>query len=387
MKFKSVSPTALAVAGNCTSRWYSENVIGGRGFQTSAADLGTVCHSALENYVKFVVINKTHEATLKTLTDFFQLFYIKLFKDMDLERPEYEQGITMMKTWFKRNQSWDEFEVMSLEQKRQVTVPTSVGPVPCNFIIDRLDRVDDATMRVIDYKSWRQKLYPEDVKRTVQAKIYAVATKILYPEITRVHVVYDQLRYTEVGVYFTEKDLKDAWGFLCRQVQGLVDLEESDIRETINPECGFCVKKNNCGAFRKHLSADGISGMTTAELLERGAEILNAQKMLTSAYEELEKLLTARLSNDEDMEMEHTTGEGVVIQGSISPRYSSWVKQEDVLELVGAEIYLRYAGLSTSGHTKMLTDDDLTPEQVKALAGLKYRSNKGDALKIKNKKV
>lgn len=387
MKFRSVSPTALAVAKACTSRWYSENVIGGRGFQTTAADLGTVCHSALEYYVKTAVLAGSLPATEKTLLDFFQMHYLKMFKDHDFELPQYSQGIKMMKDWFKRNQSWEKFEVISLEQKKTIMVPTSIGEIPCNFIIDRLDRVNEKTMRVIDYKSWRKRLYPEDVKRTVQAKLYAVATKILYPEIERVHVVYDQLRYTPVGVYFTKKDLEDAWKFLCREVQKLVDLEESDIRETINPECTFCVKKNNCGAFRKHVTAGGVMSLSMPELLERGAEILNAKKMLDSAYEELEQLLGVKISNDEDQEMEHTTSEGVVIHASMSPTYSSWVKQEETRELVGAKIFLRHATLSTAGHTAMLGDPELTEEQVKELKSLRFKSNKGNKLKINIKKV
>lgn len=387
MKPRSVSPTALAVAKACTSRWYSENVLGGRGFQNPAADLGTACHSALEYYVKFAVMKKAQPATLETLLEFFQMFYLKVFKDSDFVKPQYDEGVQMMKDWFKRNQSWDNFKVISAEQKKTFMVPTSAGEIPCNFIIDRLDSIDDETMRVVDYKSWRSRLYPEDVKNTVQARIYAVAVKIMYPKIKQVIVVYDQLRYTDVGVYFTERDLREAWTFLQREVQLLVELTEADIRETINPECGFCVKKNNCGAFRKHTAAGGIHSLTPQQVLERAAEILDAKKMLDSAYEEIQTLLTSQVGNDEDMELSHTAKNGLQIEARIGNSYSSWVKQNEVRELVGDKVYLRYATLSTSGHKKMLGDPDLTADQVVALEKLKYRANKGEKLNVKTKKV
>lgn len=386
MKFRSVSPTALGVARACTSRWYVENVIGGRGFQSTAADLGTVCHSALEYYVKTAVVDGTQPRELKTLLDFFQLFYLKIFKDHDFERREYHEGVKMMRDWFKRNQNWDEFEVVSLEQKKTVTVTTSAGEVPCNFIIDRLDRIDGDTMRVTDYKSWQNKLYPEDVKRTAQAKIYAVATKILYPEVKRVHVVYDQLRYNEVGVYFNEADLKDAWKWLTKQVRYLLDLTSDDIKETINPECGFCVKKNNCGAFRKHKEAGGIHSLTNAQLLERSTEMANAQKMIASAQEEIDKLIRARVEGDEDNELNHVRKDGIEIEARISPRYASFVLEDEVQGLVGAKLYLKYARLGTAGHKQLLDDPELTTEQVVALKELRKRSAKDPVLQVKEKK-
>lgn len=386
MKFRSVSPTALAVARACTSRWYVENVIGGRGFQSTAADLGTVCHSALEYYVKMAVLDETQPKTVQTLLDFFQMFYLKIFKDHDFERREYLDGVKMMKDWFKRNQDWDSFEVVSLEQKKSVTVTTPVGEVPCNFIIDRLDRVDDETMRVIDYKSWQNKLYPEDVRNTAQAKIYAVATKILYPEVKRVHVVYDQLRYNEVGVYFNEADLRDAWKWLVKQVRYLLALEPEDIKESINPECGFCVKKNNCGAFRKHKEAGGIHGLTNAQLLERAVEMTNTKKMIDSALADIDVLMRARVEDDEDNELNHVRKDGIEIEAKISPRFSSFVLEDDVRELVGERLYLKYAKLGTAGHKQLLDDPELAPEQVVALKELRKRSAKDPVLQIKEKK-
>lgn len=386
MKVRSVSPTALLTASMCTSRWYAENVIGGRGFSTPAADLGTACHSALEWYVKTAVIEGKQPQTEKTLLEFFQMFYLKVFKDHDFELPQYEAGVQMMRTWHKRNRSWDKFEVVSLEQKRSVTVDTPAGSIPCNFIIDRLDRLDEKTMRVVDYKTWRNKLYPEDVKRTIQGRVYALAVKVMYPEVERVLVTYDQLRYNEVGVFFELKDLEEAWRWLNKRVRYLLDLEEADIKETVNPQCGFCVKKNNCGAFRKHIEAGGILGKTDAQLLERLADLKNASAMITSAMTEIEEAITQRAEDDEDGELYHTRMDGTELEAKIAPRYGSFVVEEEVLALVGQEVYLRHATIGTAGHKRMLDDPELTPEQVIALKSLKKRSAKEPALNFKEKK-
>lgn len=386
MKFRSVSPTALLTAGLCTSRWYAENVIGGRGFSSSAADLGTVCHSALEWFVKTAVINGSHPHTEQTLLDFYQMYYLKIFKDHEFELPQYQDGVAMMRTWFKRNKAPWEFEVVSLESKRTVQVSTSAGEVPCNFIIDRLDRIDETTMRVVDYKSWQKKLYPEDVKRTTQARIYAVATKILYPDIKRVHVVYDQLRYTEVGVYFNERDLAECWRWLQGRVKYLLALEDEDIKETINPECGFCVKKNNCGSFRKHKEAGGIHGLTDEEILVRAVELKSASSMIASALTEIEQLLQARVDADEDSELYHTTEDGAELEARMKPHYTSFVIEEDVRALVGDSVYFEYARIGTAGHKKMLNDERLSPEQVVSLKELRKRTAKQMSLDFKEKK-
>lgn len=363
-----------------------ENVVGGRGFSTPAADLGTVCHSALEFYVKTAVMTETHPQTEETLLDYYQMFYLKIFKDHDFELPQYADGVQMMRTWFKRNKNWDEFEVVSLEHKRTFMLHTPVGQVPCNFIIDRLDRIDDETMRVVDYKSWQNKLYPDDVKRTVQARIYAVAVKVLYPEIKRVHVVYDQLRHTEVGAYFMSRDLEESWIWLQKRVRYLQELEEDDIKETVNPQCGFCVKKNNCGAFRKHTTAGGILGLTEAQLLERAVDLKNSASLIASALSEIETLVQGRAEADEDGELSHTREDGSEINARLKPRYASFVVEDGVRALVGEELYLKYARIGTAGHKNMLDDDELTPEQVVALKELRRRSAKEPALEVKEKK-
>src|SRR6478609_6877074 len=122
------------------ARWTAQYHNRVPGFQNQAANLGTTVHAALEHYVRAVYMEKSEQASLKLLISLFEIYYsINFGADRD---ESYAAGVKMLKDWFARNDLSDR-TVLSVESKEFFDVPTSAGPIKFNFIIDRLDQLEE----------------------------------------------------------------------------------------------------------------------------------------------------------------------------------------------------------------------------------------------------
>src|SRR3954467_5007859 len=153
MRPKSISASSLNVADLCLARYKAEHIDRGRGMSGNAASLGTSVHGALEMYVKNCIMETTFPQTINQLLEFFRISYMTYFSS-DLETEEYLDGVQMLKAWHKRT-DFSQFTVVSTEVKTSFPVPTTIGPLPFNYIWDRFDQIGPREYRVVDYKTNR----------------------------------------------------------------------------------------------------------------------------------------------------------------------------------------------------------------------------------------
>src|SRR5699024_4479079 len=107
---------------------------------------------------------------------------------------------------------------------------------------------------VVDYKTVRVPIQPDDLDTKIQARAYSLAIQIKHPEATKIKVTFDLLRHDPVSIEFTRDDNIAFWKFLVAETQRIVDLDEADVRPTLNPECGFCVKKYSCKLLQANIA-------------------------------------------------------------------------------------------------------------------------------------
>src|SRR5438477_12984094 len=103
MNPKSLSATALQVASLCMARYAAEQVDRTKAFgNTGAADLGTVVHGALEEYVKLTQLEKSREESWELLNGLFEVTYMKMFNTVELNSVAFMEGQQMLKDWYAR---------------------------------------------------------------------------------------------------------------------------------------------------------------------------------------------------------------------------------------------------------------------------------------------
>lgn len=376
MKPKSLSATALQVANLCMARYEAEHIIRGRGLSKGAADLGTACHGALEMYVKAVYLDKTHEPSKDLLTDLYKMSFMATFRTSDPSSlpDEYMDGYNMVTNWLARTDFSDR-TVLSCEVKESFPVPTSIGPIPYNYIWDRFDQTGPREVTVIDYKTNRWAISPEQLEKKVQARCYGLAAAIKAKQegldVDRVWVVFDLLRHEPVGRVFTREQNAATWKFIKAEAERIIATPDGEAPETLNGECLFCVRIAQCDAVTANIAAGGILGLNFDQAIDRRATLANQKKAVEKALEQLDEIITEQAKERDIIEYETDMNQ---LAFKISQRRA--VDGERVEHVVGAELFNKYGGLqiNMTQFDKLMKDPNLTEAQRGQLKQLVYKN-------------
>lgn len=374
MKPKSLSATALQVANLCLARYEAEHIHRGRSPGSSAATLGTAVHGALEMYVKAVYLDKTQTASKDLLVDLYKMSFMSTFGTSDLTSDEFLDGYAMATRWFERTDFSDR-TVLSAEVKENFPVPTSIGPIPYNYIWDRFDKTGDREVTVVDYKTNRWAITPEQLERKPQARCYGLAAAIKAKseglDVDRVWVVFDLLRHDPVGRVFTREQNAATWKWIKNEAERIIATPDGAAQETLNSECLFCVRLTQCEAVAANIAAGGVLGLDFDQAINRRATLANQKKAVEKALEQLDEFIMTESKSRDIIDYETDMNQ---LSFKMSSRRA--VDGERVEHVVGHDLFTKYGGLQiTMGQfDKLLKDPNITEAQRGQLQQLVYKN-------------
>lgn len=295
MNPRSFSASSLETADLCLARYKAENIDYGRDFQGTAASVGIVCHGTFEDWLRAVYIKKTHqwydEAAFRQM---FEENYAKVFGGA--QGDEYEDAWDLCWRWYHRDGQEAYFgsvKIISLESKLSHPMRTPLGEKPFNYIMDRVDRIDEKTIRVVDYKSNRVGLSEDELHKKRQARLYALMTGIKYKGkgIENIEVEFDFLRHRPVRTSFTREDNKETWDQLLREIKRIIEAPETRIPETLNANCGWCVRKADCKTLQSNIKVGGIMSKSVDELARIYGQLVDQRKGQKELADQIEMML------------------------------------------------------------------------------------------------
>lgn len=301
---KTISASSLQTADSCLARYKAENL----DFTPTAADkvaanIGTAVHGALEMYVEAVYMKKDYEPDFQLLMTFYRMSYLKTFDTVETKTPEFKDGEAMLKTWFART-DLSGVMVMSVEKKTRMPVPSSIGPVLMTYIWDRCDFFEEngkRIIRVVDYKTIRANLSPDDLRKMLQPRIYDLAARAQFKDenIDEFQIVLDLLRHEPVGVIFSREDAEDMWAGIKARLERIIATPDENPPETLNKDCPYCVRKLQCKTLQRNIAGGGtFSIMPIEDVMRKRYELASQQAGIASALEELDKRLTTHAQHE-----------------------------------------------------------------------------------------
>lgn len=371
MKPKTLSASAAGVYELCSARYNAEYIERAPNMSGSAADLGTACHDALEH---FVALGHYRTPDKKVLLKLYDEAYWKYFSDRD----RYDDGVAILSKWFDREaEHLSTKKVLSTEVKENFVLNVAGEEVNVTFIWDRCDELPDGSIEVVDYKSWIMPVQPEDMKKKIQPRLYALAAAIKYPKRDAYWVTYDQLRYDSVGIRFTREDNIETWKYLQALYQRV--LADAGITETLNPECRWCIRKGVCGTLMRHVAAGGILGvddLTTAA--DKRADIDYAISALMNHRIELDQFILEQCEAEDIIEFRTDKTE---VKVSVTARRE--VDSERAAHVLPADMLARYAKLSVSAIDEILKKGGLDPATQSQLKQLIRKKHGAPSIKTK----
>lgn len=368
MKLKSLSASAALTFEGCAARFKTEYVDKVPQPSNSAADLGTVCHATLEDYVQLGMWK------LPRKTDDITRLYTTAYESLFTDRARFDEGLQMCLKWQART-DWTGRQVISTELKETFPIKTSQGELGVTYIWDRFDDLGDGEYEVVDYKTIFAPVKPGDMKDKIQVRIYALAAQIKYPKAKRIWVTLDLLRYEPVSVAFSRDENIETWRYLHRLAERAIASDGTE--ETLHGDCRYCVRKHVCETLQTHAAAGGALGITDPEeAAQRRYELAGAQKAIDVALEELDEVILGYCRQEELLEFD--AGK-VKVQITAKPYRT--VDPASAARVLGPELAAEFpGGIKMAVVDKLLKEKPcrLTTSQESQLRGL-IRKEFGEA--------
>jgi putative RecB family exonuclease len=264
-----------------------------------AADFGTVLHAALELLYRWIV---TEEYEGLFPVERLMAYYKEAWQASQLVGVAlFQEGLTILRTYAKSHPMVNHFDVIDVEREFNI----DVDGFTMNGYIDRVDKVSDDHIVIVDYKSNRNLFTRSELDTDVQMSVYGLAARRLYPWAKRVTFRFDMLRHDTVQpTERTTQEIDDAAGYVAALgKRSEAPRRAEEWRPTLNANCSYCDHRRRCPLYAKIL-AGGHEVPKVANLADFG-EVAAARetlhqlaKVLYAKKGELDDLLKARLARE-----------------------------------------------------------------------------------------
>lgn len=234
MKIYSVSASSLECFELCEWQWYLKYVLRFEDPAGSAATLGHIAHTILEIIAKACKVKHDLNSKIWNLNYLLTITYNHYYKKNPLTcegiKPDKLKKVSAgIKKLLEGDHSPLGREVIATEIKFKIPLEKpefalyqnkegQTQYLCINGVIDRVDKINEDTIEIIDYKSgsqidWnsadRRKMDSSDIYKKIQSKLYHFAAKKLYPWAKNVIVTF--IYFIDEGalqVAFGDEDVK-----------------------------------------------------------------------------------------------------------------------------------------------------------------------------------
>jgi putative RecB family exonuclease len=217
----------------------------------------------------------------------------------------FREGIDIIKDFVRTQGAVDHRDILAVEKEFHLLV----GPFTVLGYVDRVDRVDDETVEIIDYKTNRMLFTRDEVDSSLQMSLYHLAAQQLWPWAKMVKLTFLMLRH---GIRMTTERTAEQLDAALRYVEtvGRMTEEATEFPPRLNTNCVWCDHHQQCPAYADALKGKRDFICEDIEDLEAVArereEVARLAKILYARKSELEGVLKAHLQEHDELELAGT---------------------------------------------------------------------------------
>jgi len=334
------SYSALDTYKQCPQKYKFQEIDRIPATKSKEAVFGTLIHDAL----KFMFERGPLYPTLDQVLEYFRNnFDTKNANWVQVERDSYrEEGLRMLKNFYSKNAPWN-FSVVDLESKFEVLIQDESNGEAHVLAgkIDRIDKLNDGSYEIIDYKTARKMPAQEKIDGDLQLSIYSLGLQKKWP-----HVKPDQIK---LSLYFlkhgeklsTARTLEETAttkeGVLTaiREIKKKLENKER-FEPNPSPLCDWCAFKPLCPAWKHLYKRHETSDMDKDEIdaiLKEYFELAKNKDNSETRMAELKQKIREYMENSG---YDRVFGEDGYISKSLQKRYAyDFEKVRGILEPLG----------------------------------------------------
>ena len=280
---------------DCPMSFYRRYVRGEKSKPNDALRFGSLVHEVLEDFYKALIARK-HVGTLPK-KEALEIFSTKWASSGMNDPKLFGDGRAIVRNYIASNPDFDHENILAVEKKFRI----ALGDFEILGFIDRIDRVDDSTIRVIDYKTNRLIFFRDEVESDLQLSVYQMAVRELFPDFENVELEFHMLRHdARLKTSRTDEQLEDARAFIemvGRQIESATQWPDN-----LGPNCVYCDVASECPAYHRALLGEVEFLCTDESDIEAVArereEVASKAKILYARKSRLETILKAKIEHE-----------------------------------------------------------------------------------------
>lgn len=231
------SYTQLKAFETCPHQYRFRHIIGLPSSGAASQSYGKTMHAVLQNF--FADLQKGKNPTKKDLLSYYESFWINdFYQDKKHEQKRFEAGKKALQEFYKINKN-NLKAPLFLEKGFNLRIKDTC----LKGQIDRIDKLSDGTVEIVDYKTGKLPKNEKDVEKNEQLLIYSYACqKVLNLKPSKL-----SLYFIDQNKKFTAKQNPIKEEKIIQKVQELIaKIKESEFSAKPGFACKFCDYKDIC---------------------------------------------------------------------------------------------------------------------------------------------
>lgn len=328
-----VSYSALETFSTCPAKYKFQYIDRISIPKSKEAVFGTIVHECLKQFHNpSQALPPQEDDLLKCFTDKWDS---SVYQDSQEEAFAFHQGIGLLKRYYSQNQGKD-FNIVSLETLIAVPIQDGQEYHQVTGKIDRVDKLDDGSFEVIDYKTAKKMPAQKFVDDNFQLAIYHLGLLHRWPSLQQAKKpIKLTLYFLKHGEMLSTLKKNPETSETKEKILDLIkQIQQSNFQPKPNPLCDWCPYQPHCSLHKhKFIQEQTVDDKKIAQVVKEYFSIKDSQQKETKRMAELKEMINRYL---DQRELDRVFGQAGQITRLSQQRYSYDMKKvKEVLQPLG----------------------------------------------------